>query len=80
MLNCLLKRTKIFMQYVEPLQVEFARKVGPQFLTYYEKYFDVEYPLPKQDMVAIPDFNAGAMENWGLITYRYKLQFVVIRY
>lgn len=62
-----------------PLQVEFARKVGPQFLTYYEKYFDVEYPLPKQDMVAIPDFNAGAMENWGLITYRYILQSVVIR-
>lgn len=53
------------------LQVEFARKVGPQFLAYYEKYFDVKYPLPKQDMVAIPDFNAGAMENWGLITYRY---------
>lgn len=63
-----------------PLQVEFARKVGPQFLTYYEKYFDVEYPLPKQDMVAIPDFNAGAMENWGLITYRYKIQSVIIRY
>lgn len=51
-------------------QVEFARKVGPKFLSYYEKYFDVKYPLPKQDMVAIPDFNAGAMENWGLITYR----------
>ncbi|XP_054279876.1 aminopeptidase N-like isoform X2 [Macrosteles quadrilineatus] len=51
-------------------QVEFARKVGPKFLSYYEQYFDVGYPLPKQDMVAIPDFNAGAMENWGLITYR----------
>lgn len=51
-------------------QVEFARKVGPKFLEYYEQYFDVKYPLPKQDMVAIPDFHAGAMENWGLITYR----------
>ncbi|XP_075230709.1 aminopeptidase N-like [Lycorma delicatula] len=51
-------------------QVEFARKSGPKFLEYYEKYFDVKYPLPKQDMVAIPDFSAGAMENWGLITYR----------
>ncbi|XP_046683122.1 aminopeptidase N-like isoform X2 [Homalodisca vitripennis] len=51
-------------------QVEFARTVGPKFLSYYEQYFDVGYPLPKQDMVAIPDFSAGAMENWGLITYR----------
>uniref|UniRef100_A0A1B6D6B8 Aminopeptidase n=1 Tax=Clastoptera arizonana TaxID=38151 RepID=A0A1B6D6B8_9HEMI len=54
-------------------QVEFARQVGPKFLSYYEKYFDVKYPLPKQDMVAIPDFRAGAMENWGLITYRESL-------
>lgn len=51
-------------------QVEFARQVGPKFLEYYEKFFDVKYPLPKQDMAAIPDFGAGAMENWGLITYR----------
>uniref|UniRef100_A0A224XI48 Aminopeptidase n=1 Tax=Panstrongylus lignarius TaxID=156445 RepID=A0A224XI48_9HEMI len=51
-------------------QVEFAKYVGPEVLEYYEQYFDVKYPLPKQDMAAIPDFNAGAMENWGLITYR----------
>ncbi|CAH1985341.1 unnamed protein product [Acanthoscelides obtectus] len=51
-------------------QVEFAKEVGPKALEYYEKFFDVKYPLPKQDMVAIPDFSAGAMENWGLITYR----------
>ena len=51
-------------------QVEFAKEVGPKFLEYFEDYFEVKYPLPKQDMVAIPDFNAGAMENWGLITYR----------
>uniref|UniRef100_A0A8K9XFZ7 Aminopeptidase n=1 Tax=Oncorhynchus mykiss TaxID=8022 RepID=A0A8K9XFZ7_ONCMY len=34
------------------------------------KYFNIKYPLPKQDLVAIPDFQAGAMENWGLITFR----------
>ncbi|XP_050507042.1 aminopeptidase N-like [Diabrotica virgifera virgifera] len=51
-------------------QVDFATEVGPKCLEYYEKFFDIEYPLPKQDMISIPDFSAGAMENWGLITYR----------
>ncbi|XP_063912519.1 aminopeptidase N-like isoform X2 [Zophobas morio] len=54
-------------------QVEYAREVGPKVLEYYEDFFDIKYPLPKQDMVAIPDFSAGAMENWGLITYREAL-------
>ena len=53
-------------------QTEYAAIVGPQILEYYENYFNVPYPLPKQDMIAIPDFSAGAMENWGLITYRYS--------
>ncbi|XP_071548249.1 aminopeptidase N-like isoform X2 [Panulirus ornatus] len=51
-------------------QAEFSRQVGPIILTHFEDYFNQSYPLPKQDMVAIPDFSAGAMENWGLITYR----------
>jgi hypothetical protein len=53
-------------------------EVGPRVLYFYEEFFDVQYPLPKQDMVALPDFMAGAMENWGLITYRYCLIQVVI--
>lgn len=51
-------------------QTQYASQVGPKVLSYFEEYYDVPYPLPKQDMVAIPDFNAGAMENWGIITYR----------
>ncbi|CAI2169026.1 4397_t:CDS:10 [Funneliformis geosporum] len=49
---------------------EFALNVATQVLEYFAEVFGIPYPLPKCDMVAIPDFEAGAMENWGLITYR----------
>ena len=49
---------------------QFALDVAAKTLAFYEKTFDAPYPLPKMDMVAIPDFAAGAMENWGLVTYR----------
>ena len=48
------------------LSLDFTKK----FLGDYEKYFGIKYPLPKLDMIAIPDFAAGAMENWGAITFR----------
>lgn len=51
-------------------QAQVAIKVSAGILEFYETFFNVSYPLPKQDLIAIPDFNAGAMENWGLITYR----------
>ncbi|KAI0113996.1 peptidase family M1-domain-containing protein [Nemania sp. FL0031] len=49
---------------------QFSLELAARTLEYYEKIFDADFPLPKMDMVAIPDFAAGAMENWGLITYR----------
>ena len=57
-------------------QAEFSLTVTPDLLTFFEKYFDIPFPLPKIDMAALPDFSDGAMENWGLITFRYvsKLQ------
>jgi aminopeptidase 2 len=48
----------------------FSLELAAKTLAFYEKTFDSDFPLPKMDMVAIPDFAAGAMENWGLITYR----------
>ncbi|MES2315353.1 MAG: M1 family metallopeptidase [Patescibacteria group bacterium] len=51
-------------------QAKFALACAVKTLEFYEKYFDIAYPLNTLDMVAIPDFSAGAMENWGAITYR----------
>ncbi|KAH3743285.1 puromycin-sensitive aminopeptidase [Pelomyxa schiedti] len=51
-------------------QGRFALDVAVRTLDYYNDYFRIPYPLPKCDMVAIPDFAPGAMENWGLVTYR----------
>ncbi|KAG6832426.1 hypothetical protein H0H87_001586 [Tephrocybe sp. NHM501043] len=51
-------------------QAQFALDVKASVLPLYEKVFDVEYPLPKLDTLVASDFDAGAMENWGLITGR----------
>ena len=48
----------------------FSLDLAAKTLDFYEKTFDSKFPLPKMDMVAVPDFSAGAMENWGLVTYR----------
>ena len=51
-------------------QATFALEVAVKGLEFYEKYFDIAYPLNTLDMVALPDFASAAMENWGAITYR----------
>ncbi len=51
-------------------QAKFALDVTVRVLEFYEKYFDIPYPLNTLDMVAIPDFSSLAMENWGVITFR----------
>ncbi len=51
-------------------QGQFALDCGVKTLDLYEEYFAIKYPLPVLDMIAIPDFAAGAMENWGAVTYR----------
>ena len=49
---------------------KFAVEAAEYILHYYNNYFGIKYPMPKLDMIAIPDFEAGAMENFGAITYR----------
>ncbi|ALC46775.1 sda, partial [Drosophila busckii] len=48
----------------------YAYNMVRQFLPYYENYFGIKNQLPKIDLVSVPDFGFGAMENWGLITFR----------
>ena len=50
--------------------LDFALDTAVKAIEFYNDYFGTDYPLPKSDHVALPDFSSGAMENWGLITYR----------
>ncbi|KAI9551578.1 hypothetical protein GHT06_021911 [Daphnia sinensis] len=59
-----ISRSNQFNSTVYPLEI------GIKATDYYEEYFDIEYVLPKQDLIAIPDFVSGAMEHWGLVTFR----------
>ncbi len=52
---------------------EFALEIGAYSLRWYQRYYGIPYPSDKVDMLALPDFAAGAMENLGCITYRESL-------
>lgn len=51
-------------------QAKFALHCGVKFLEFFNEFYGLKYPLNSLDMVGIPDFAAGAMENWGAVTYR----------
>ena len=68
------KNGVVVSAYATPAQptssLDYALTTAIKSVEFYEDYFGVNYPLPKLDNIALPDFSAGAMENWGLITYR----------
>ncbi|MEO8863217.1 MAG: M1 family metallopeptidase, partial [Candidatus Saccharimonadales bacterium] len=49
---------------------DFGLEVAVKCLEFYNDYFEIDYPLDKCDLIALPDFASGAMENWGCITFR----------
>lgn len=68
--NNLLVRIWARRKAIEEKQGDYALNVTGPILQFYERYYNAPYPLTKSDQIALPDFNSGAMENWGLITYR----------
>lgn len=54
----------------KPNELDFALDIAKRSIEFYEDYYQTPYPLPHSWQLALPDFSAGAMENWGLVTYR----------
>lgn len=61
---------KLYAPHGLASQGHFALEMAAKGLRFFEETFGIPYPLPKLDLVAVPDFGSGAMENWGLITFR----------
>lgn len=57
----------------QPNELDFALDIAKRSIEFYEDFYQTPYPLPHSWQLALPDFSAGAMENWGLVTYREAL-------
>ncbi|WP_225049182.1 M1 family metallopeptidase [Lacticaseibacillus kribbianus] len=54
----------------KPEELDFALDIAKRSIEFYEDFYQTPYPLPHSYQLGLPDFSAGAMENWGLVTYR----------
>ncbi len=63
-------QVRVFVTQGKKHQAKFALDVSIRTLEFFNKFFGIKYPLKNLDMIGIPDFAAGAMENWGAVTYR----------
>ena len=63
-------RVRVFATPGKKHQSRYALDTAVKILEFYTEYFGIKYPLPVLDLIAVPDFPVGAMENWGAVTYR----------
>lgn len=63
-------QVRVFTTAGKVHQAKFALDVAIKSLEFYNEYFAIHYPLPVLDLIAIPDFESAAMENWGAVTFR----------
>jgi puromycin-sensitive aminopeptidase len=63
-------QVRVFTTAGKKHQAKFALDVAIKSLEFYNDYFGVPYPLPTLDLIALPDFESAAMENWGAVTFR----------
>lgn len=63
-------QVRVFTTPGKKHQAKFALEVAIKSLEFYNEYFNIPYPLPTLDLIAIPDFESAAMENWGAVTFR----------
>lgn len=64
------EKLKVYARKGHAKHGKFALDIAKECLSTFEEYFGIPYPLKKLDMVSIPEFSMGAMENWGLVTFR----------
>lgn len=61
----------VYSTKAHPLKnLDFSLDIAVRVIDFYEDYYGVRYPIPQSLHIALPDFSSGAMENWGLVTYR----------
>ena len=61
----------VYSTKAHPLSnLDFSLDIAVRSIEFYEDYYGVKYPIPQSLHIALPDFSSGAMENWGLVTYR----------
>lgn len=65
----------LFPTFQTSISSEFALQVAKASITQYEKVLGIKYNLPKLDLIAVPESEAGAMENWGLVTFEPQALF-----